>query len=102
MTKKAEAAGVPVKLHKLIYRFLDDLDDIVHDVKLKEKEIRGEDTDKEIIGMASILEKFTVTNKKSKSKEIIFGSRILEGELATKYKYQVLRNEEILCDDISL
>lgn len=32
--KKAEALGVTIKLHKLIYKFTDDLNDIIHDVKL--------------------------------------------------------------------
>lgn len=44
--KKAEALGVPVRVHKLIYKFMDDLNDIVHDVKLEELEARGEAIDK--------------------------------------------------------
>lgn len=102
LTRKSEAAGVPIKLHKLIYKFMDDLDDIVHDVRLKEKEVRGEDTAKEVVGTASILETFSVTNKKSKEKETVFGSRILTGELVTKLKYQVVRNDEIVYDGLSL
>jgi len=41
-----------VRLHKLIYKFTDDLEDLVHDVKLNEAKIRGESTTKEIIGTA--------------------------------------------------
>ena len=40
--KKAEAMGVCVKLHKLIYKFTDDLSDIVHDVKLADLKARGQ------------------------------------------------------------
>ena len=35
--KKAEVMGVPIRLHKLIYKFTDDLEDIIHDVKLAER-----------------------------------------------------------------
>ena len=54
MTSKSEAADVTIKLHKLIYRFMDDLENIVHDVKLKEREVRGEAHSKEIVGTAAI------------------------------------------------
>lgn len=49
-SKKAEAAGVPIRLHKLIYKFIDDLSDIVDDVKLAELEAKGEATNKKVIG----------------------------------------------------
>lgn len=42
--------GVPIRLHKLIYKFIDDLCDIVDDVKLAELEARGEATNKKVIG----------------------------------------------------
>ncbi len=53
--------GVPVRLHKLIYKFTDDLNDIIHDVKLQEMELRGESKDKKVIGQASILDLFEIT-----------------------------------------
>ena len=81
---------------------MDDLEDIVHDVKLKEKEARGEDTAKAVVGTASILETFHVTNKKNKEKETVFGSRVLTGELTTRLKYQVLRDGELVYDSLSL
>lgn len=34
--KKAESVGVPIRLHKLIYKFTDDLSDILNDVKIAE------------------------------------------------------------------
>ncbi len=55
VTKRAEASGVIVRLHKLIYTFTDDLQDIVHDVKLSEAKARGETVSKEIVGTAHIL-----------------------------------------------
>ena len=55
VTKRAEASGVIVRLHKLIYKFTDDLQDIVHDVVLSEAKARGETVRKEIVGQAQIL-----------------------------------------------
>ena len=50
VTKRAEASGVVVRLHKLIYKFTDDLQDVVHDVVLREAKARGETVRKEIVG----------------------------------------------------
>lgn len=52
---------MPIKLHKLIYKFMDDLNDIVHDVKLEEMEARGEAVNKKVNGIGTILEVFDVT-----------------------------------------
>ena len=67
-------------MHKLIYKFTDDLNDIVHDVKLAELEAKGQAMNKEVVGVASILDIFEVTVGKG-SKQQIFGSKALSGEL---------------------
>jgi len=36
IAKRTEAAGVPVKLHKIIYKFNEDMENLVHDVKMKD------------------------------------------------------------------
>lgn len=100
VAKKVEAAGVIVRIHKLIYKFTEDLDELVHDVKLAETKARGESVSKEVIGTASILQTFNVTSTKGKKEATVFGSRIMSGELNTKSKYQVLRNDEILVDGL--
>lgn len=48
--RRVEAAGVTVRLHKLIYKFTDDIQDLLHDVKLREAKARGETKTKEIVG----------------------------------------------------
>ncbi len=87
-------------MHKLIYKFTEDLDELVHDVKLAEAKARGESVSKEVIGTASILQTFNVTSTKGKKEATVFGSRIMSGELNTKSKYQVLRNDEILVEGL--
>ena len=52
--KKAEAAQITVRLHKLIYKFTDDVEDLVHDANLKEALARGQGMVKETIGQADI------------------------------------------------
>jgi len=89
-------------MHKLIYKFTEDLEELVHDVKLAEAKARGESKSKEVIGTASILQTFNVTSTKGKKEATVFGSRIMSGELNTKSKYQVLRNDEILVEGLSL
>ena len=50
MAKKAEAYGVTVRLHKLIYTFLEDLENLAHDAHLKDLEARGEAFEKRTLG----------------------------------------------------
>lgn len=102
VTKRAEGSGVIVRLHKLIYKFTDDLQDIVHDVKLSEAKARGETVSKEIAGTAQILQTFNVTSTRGKKEATVFGSRVISGELNTKSKYQVIRNDEILKEGLAL
>lgn len=78
--------GVCLKLHKLIYKFTDDLADIVHDVKLADLKARGQALNKKVLGAASILETFEVTVGKS-SRLTIFGSSAISGELLSKHKF---------------
>lgn len=53
MEKKAESMEVPVRLHKLIYDFNNDIEDLIHDVKLKDQISRGE-LQANVLGEASI------------------------------------------------
>lgn len=87
VAKRVEASGVIVRLHKLIYKFTDDLEELAHDVKLAEAKARGETVTKEIIGSAAILQTFNVTSTRGKKEATVFGSRITTGELNTKNKY---------------
>ena len=45
-------AGILIRLHKLIYKFTDDLNDLVHDVKLNDLKARGEGKQKNVSGSA--------------------------------------------------
>jgi translation initiation factor IF-2 len=91
-----------VRLHKLIYKFTEDLSDLVHDLKLAEAKAKGEATLKEIIGSAAVLQTFSVTSTRGKKEATVQGSKIVSGYLDTKSKYQVIRDDEILCEGLSL
>ena len=51
---RIEGAGISVHLHKLIYKFQEDLENLVHDIKQREKLARGKGINLEIMGEASI------------------------------------------------
>lgn len=91
-----------MRLHKLIYKFTEDLSDLVHDLKLAEAKAKGEATLKEIIGSAAVLQTFSVTSTRGKKEATVQGSKIVSGYLDTKSKYQVVRDDEILCEGLSL
>lgn len=55
---RVENAGILIRLHKLIYKFTDDIVNLVHDVKLNDQKHRGEGKVKQIDGSAQILQIF--------------------------------------------
>lgn len=52
---RVEDSGVAVRLHKLIYKFQEDIEDVVHDIKLKEAVERGSGMLTEVIGSSNVL-----------------------------------------------
>lgn len=54
-----------------------------------------------MLGVATILDVFQVSQGKS-GKLKIFGSKTQTGSLISKEKFQVIRNDEILAEDLSL
>ena len=49
-----------------------------------------------------MLATFNVTSTRGKKEATVFGCRIYEGELTTKTKYQVIRDGELLKDNLTL
>ena len=98
--KKAEVLGVSIRLHKLIYKFTGDLEDIIHDVKQEELLAGGEGNNRKVLGTGTILEVFQVTQGKQKVE--IYGSKVLTGELQARQKYRVVRDDEVVADELTL
>lgn len=61
VSDRIEGSGVSVNLYKLIYKFQDDLEDLVHDMKQKELNAQGKGKSIEVIGEAHILQIFEIT-----------------------------------------
>jgi translation initiation factor IF-2 len=94
-------AGILIRLHKLIYKFTDDLNDLVHDVKLNDLRARGEGKQKNIVGSAQILQIFSVTA--GKKEQTVYGSKIISGQLLSKnIRYQIKRFDDVIVDDLTL
>lgn len=66
VTKSSEAQGVTVHQHKLIYKFVEDIENYVHDVKKEMQEEQGHRVNIDIMGSASIAQIFKVKDPKSK------------------------------------
>lgn len=102
---RIEGAGVTVRLHKLIYKFQDDLEDLVHDMKQKDAK-KGEDGRQlEIFGEAHVAQIFKVTDqgpKKGSPKRMIqvAGSRVHDGQLSMHHKYRIIRNDMVILEDL--
>ncbi|XP_002733366.2 translation initiation factor IF-2, mitochondrial-like [Saccoglossus kowalevskii] len=89
----ARKEGVTIKLHKVIYKLLDDLkDDLSSKLPLKEEY--------EVIGEANLLQVFTVTD--GKKKRTVAGCRVTKGNLLKNGYYKVnRRNSTILTGSLT-
>lgn len=107
VSNRIESAGVPVHIHKLIYKFQEDLEDLVHDMKKKEELSRGRGKALEIVGEAHVLQIFNVkvdgAKKGSPKKQMkIAGSRVHDGEIDAHLKYRLMREDECLVEDLEV
>ena len=55
VTKTAESAKVVIRQHKIIYKFLEDITNFVHDAKIDILEQQGKAVNIEIMGEARVL-----------------------------------------------
>uniref|UniRef100_A0A9J7X9F2 Translation initiation factor IF-2, mitochondrial n=1 Tax=Cyprinus carpio carpio TaxID=630221 RepID=A0A9J7X9F2_CYPCA len=83
----AAKKGIPLRLHRVIYKLIDDLKD-----ELSSKLTPS--TEENIIGEASVLATFDVTVGKKKIP--VAGCRVQKGQLDKKMKFRLIRGRNIL------
>ena len=69
--RTAEAQGVCVKQHKLIYKFVEDIEHFVADVKRELAEEQGVSTNIDILGAAHVAQLFKIKDPRSKIPKMI-------------------------------
>ena len=102
--KSAESHGVSIHQHKLIYKYVEDVEHYVHDVRREILEEDGIAVNIEILGSAQIAQIFKVKDPRSKTTKMIpvAGSRVTQGEIERKYKYRILRGDKVLQDNLKI
>lgn len=65
--KMAEPQKVPVKLHKIIYKFLEDVGNYTYDVKNEIALEEGQAINVEVLGTATVSQIFNVKGNRNKS-----------------------------------
>lgn len=98
VSKGAEAQGVCIRQHKLIYKYVEDIENYVFDIRREIQEEQGNPQNIEILGQAQVAQLFKIKDPRSKQVKMIqvAGSKIIMGEVERKYKYRVVRGEKIL------
>ena len=103
-----ELSDVQIRLHKLIYKFIDDVHNIVNQIQLN----NGRNEQKLVVGTAEIKTVYNITKGSSKYKYIYIyiyvgvveagGSTVLSGKISTQNKIRIRRNDDIIEEDIKL
>lgn len=85
----AEKKGISLRLHRVIYKLLDELKE---DLSSK----LPPTTEENILGEASVLATFTVTV--GKKKLAVAGCRVQKGQLDKKMKFRLIRGRDMIWD----
>ncbi|XP_028828027.1 translation initiation factor IF-2, mitochondrial isoform X2 [Denticeps clupeoides] len=83
----AAKKGIPLKLHKVIYKLIDDLKEEVNS-KLPPA------VEENVVGEASVLAMFEVTV--GKKKVLVAGCRVQKGQLDKRMKFRLTRGRDVL------
>eukprot|EP00347_Sterkiella_histriomuscorum_P003228 403365101 len=104
VSRTAESIGVCVKQHRIIYKFLEDVEHFVYDANTKIQEESGKAFHVEVVGTAAISQLFKIKDPKAKGNKLltVAGCKVHGGDIERKYKFRVVRNGKILQDNIKL
>lgn len=105
VAKGAETAGVIIRQHKTIYKFLDDMDNFVYDAKAEIQEETGKMQHVEVLGTATVSRLFKIKEEKSKGPAkmlTVAGCKVSGGDIERKNKYRVVRGNRVVQDNLKL
>lgn len=92
-------------LHKLIYKFQEDLELLVEDVNEKDRAAFGRNQATETVGVARVQQIFNITDTEKKGQRKMMkvaGSRVDEGLIDKGCLFRVIRNDEVLQEGMQL
>jgi translation initiation factor IF-2 len=95
-------AKVCVRMHKIIYKFLEDIENFVHDVRQEMDIESGKGVITEVVGRASISQLFHIKNPKGGKSLTVAGARVVTGVVERKGRYRLLRNGKEIATDLKL
>jgi len=92
IASKASRNKTPIKSHKIIYHLLEDLEKLIRDFV-------SQDFEEQVLGKANIKALFEI-NAGKKNAQKVAGLEISEGVVARRAKYRLIREDEVVAEDI--
>lgn len=93
-------------MHKLIYKFQDELDNLVHDFKQRQLRKAHKGMNVEVNGEATVSQIFTITESSKTKKGLpkkhlqVAGCVVHHGALTKSMKFRLLRQDQVIYDDL--
>ena len=100
----ADPSKVTVKLHKLIYKYLEDIDNFVHDANKEIQLEQGQGMEVHVLGSAKVAQLFKAKGVRSHPNKHtqVAGSKVQNGSIQRKHRFRVVRDEIVLADNLKL
>lgn len=84
-----------MRVHKIIYKYLEDIENYVFDAKQEMAKEEGRSLNVEILGVLNVKQIFNIKGAKGKV-DMVAGSKVEDGKIQKDQKFRLIRNDRVI------